>query len=62
MTDYQFDYISNDDRITELEARIDYLERENVSLTNELYELHNRIDAIEVHLDMNTIKNFIENK
>ena len=62
MTNYQFDYTSNDDRITELEARIDYLERENVSLTNELYELHNRIDVLEVHLDMNTIKNFIEDK
>ena len=58
MSNYTFDYKSNDDRITELEARIDYLERENVSLTNELYELHNRIDAIEVYHDMNTLKNF----
>jgi predicted nucleic acid-binding Zn-ribbon protein len=58
MNNYDFDYTSNDDRITELEARIDYLERENVSLTNELYELHNRIDAIEVCNDINTLKQF----
>lgn len=41
------------DRIQQLEAKIDalqhevdYLYHENVSTTNELYEMHNRFDAL----------------
>lgn len=31
--------------ISNLEARIEYLEKENVSLTNELYEVENRLQS-----------------
>mgnify|MGYP003328223785 FL=1 len=33
-------------RIEQLEKRIEYLEDENVGMTNELYELQNHIDIL----------------
>jgi regulator of replication initiation timing len=33
-------------RIEQLEKRIEYLEDENVGMTNELYELQNRLDIL----------------
>ncbi len=34
-------------KLTELEERVKYLEDENVSLSNELYELQNRLDILQ---------------
>lgn len=34
-------------KLTELEERVKYLEDENVGLTNELYELQNRLDILQ---------------
>lgn len=59
MSNYEFDYISIEDRLSRLENKILYLEQENIGLTNELYELQNRLDTIEVHQDINTLKQFI---
>lgn len=33
-------------KIEQLEKRIEYLEDENVGMTNELYELQNRLDIL----------------
>jgi chaperonin cofactor prefoldin len=33
-------------RIEQLEKRIEYLEDENIGLSNELYELQNRLDIL----------------
>ena len=35
------------EKLLELEKRIEYLENENVGLTNELYELQNHIDILQ---------------
>jgi hypothetical protein len=58
MSNYDFDYTSIEDRLTILENKILHLEQENIGLTNELYELHNRLDVIDVQQDMNTLKQF----
>ena len=34
-------------RLTELEKRVEYLEEENIGLSNELYELQNRLDILQ---------------
>jgi hypothetical protein len=34
-------------KVNELEERVIYLEDENVGLTNELYELYNRLDILQ---------------
>jgi uncharacterized membrane protein len=34
------------EKLTQLEERVKYLENENVGLTNELYELQNRLDIL----------------
>jgi len=34
-------------RIEQLEKRIEYLEDENIGMTNELYELQNRLDILQ---------------
>jgi regulator of replication initiation timing len=34
-------------RLTELEKRVEYLEDENVGLSNELYELQNHLDILQ---------------
>jgi regulator of replication initiation timing len=34
-------------RLLDLENKVKYLEEENVGLTNELYELQNRIDILQ---------------
>ena len=39
INDSIFDYIA------ELESRVDYLEMENIEMTNALYELENRLQA-----------------
>ena len=46
------------DKIAEFENRIAHLEKENIETTNVLYELHNRLDVIDVQQDMNTLKQF----
>ena len=35
------------ERLTELEKRVEYLEEENIGLSNELYELQNRLDILQ---------------
>jgi len=46
MTYYPFEFESIMDHINDLKREIEYLKEENVQLTNELYEVQNRIDAI----------------
>ena len=46
MTYYPFEFESIMDHINDLKREIKYLKEENVQLTNELYEVQNRIDAI----------------
>ena len=58
MSDYDFDYTTIDEPLSQLENRISHLEQENIGLTNELYELQNQLDALEVYHDMNTLKQF----
>ena len=46
MTNYPFEYESIMDRVSLLEIEVERLRDENVELTNELYAVQNRIDAI----------------
>lgn len=46
MSEYNFEYETIMDRVSMLEVEIDRLSNENVELTNELYAVQNRIDAI----------------
>lgn len=46
MTNYPFEYESIMDRVSLLEIEVERLRDENTELTNELYAVQNRIDAI----------------
>lgn len=46
MTNYPFEYESIMDRVSLLEIEVERLRDENIELTNELYTVQNRIDAI----------------
>ena len=46
MTNYPFEYESIMDRVSLLEIEVERLRDENTELTNELYTVQNRIDAI----------------
>jgi predicted nucleic acid-binding Zn-ribbon protein len=46
MSNYPFEYDTIMSHIDDLKQEIDYLKKENVELTNELYAVQNRIDAI----------------
>jgi uncharacterized membrane protein len=35
------------EKLVELEKRVEYLEDENIGLSNELYELQNRLDVLQ---------------
>jgi septal ring factor EnvC (AmiA/AmiB activator) len=47
MTDYDFDYTSLDDRITNLELEVEHLRNELIESDNTLYEILNRLDMLE---------------
>lgn len=44
---YELAIKSLHERLTELEKRVEYLEEENIGLSNELYELQNRLDILQ---------------
>jgi len=44
---YELAIKSLHERLNELEKRVEYLEEENVGLSNELYELQNRLDILQ---------------
>ena len=56
MSNYDFEFTSNDDRLNDLEARIEALEQENIGTTNALYEVMNRLDMVERELESNQKK------
>jgi uncharacterized membrane protein (UPF0182 family) len=35
------------EKVNELEKRVEYLEDENIGMTNELYELYNRLEILQ---------------
>jgi septal ring factor EnvC (AmiA/AmiB activator) len=49
------------DMIAKLEARVEYLEKENIGTSNYLYELDNRIDSIEQKNKMDTFDKSLRN-